>query len=127
MTERAYRFVLGTALVLLLYFHIEPLHYVYVSILLWEGLTGYRIPVIVSQLRYGASYQDPQRDPGEYRFRFEAERGMRLAFAAVLVPTFFLLSADYWYVGWLAAIALYVAGLVNYCPMVMILRWLGFR
>jgi hypothetical protein len=127
MTERAYRFVLGTALVLLLYFHLEPLQYVYVSILLWEGLTGYRIPVIVSQLRYGTNYQDPQRDPSEYRFRFEAERGMRLAFAAVLVPTFFLLPADYWFVGWLAAIALYVAGLVNYCPMVMILRWLGFR
>lgn len=127
MTERAYRFALGTALVLVLYFHLEPLQYVYVSILLWEGLTGYRIPVMVSRLRYGSDYHDPTRDPSEYRFVFEAERGMRLAFAAVLITTFFFVPADFWYIGWLAAIALYVAGLVNYCPMVMILRWLGFR
>ncbi len=127
MTERAYRFVLGTVLVIVLYFHIEPFQYAYVAILLWEGLTGYRVPVMVSRLRYGSNYQDPQRDPNEYRFVFEAERGMRLAFATVLVATFFIIPVDYWYIGWLAAIALYVAGLVNYCPMVMMLRWVGFR
>ena len=127
MTERTYRFVLGTVLTLLLYFHLEPFQYVYIGVLLWEALTGFRVPLIVSRMRYGAQYHDDQRDPSTYRYSFEAERGMRLIFALVMVSTFFLIPADYWFVNWLVAIALFLSGFVNFCPMVITLRWLGFR
>lgn len=127
MTERTYRFVLGAALTLLLYFHIEPLQYVYVGVLLWEALTGFRIPQLVSRLRYGSSYNDDPGDPTQYRFAFEAERGMRVVFATVMIAAFFLVPSDYWFVSWLVAIALFLSGLVNFCPMVTMLRWIGFR
>lgn len=127
MTERTYRFVLGAALTLLLYFHVESLQYVYLGVLMWEALTGFRVPLMVSRWRYGADFNDEVRDPTMYRFTFEAERGMRVAFVAVLILAFFVIPADYWYVTWLAAIMLFLAGLVNFCPMVAMLRWVGFR
>lgn len=127
MTERTYRFILGVVLTLILYFHIEPLQYVYISVLLAEGLSGFRVPPMVSRWRYGTNYRDTQRDPGKFRFAFEAERAMRLVFAALLILAFFIISADYWFLSWLVAIALFLSGLVNFCPMVMTLRWIGFR
>lgn len=127
MTERTYRFILGAALTLLLYFHIEPLQYVYIGVLLWEALTGFRVPLMVSRWRYGGNNYYVQRDPATYRFAFEAERGMRVVFAVVMILAFFVIPADYWFVSWLVAIALFLSGLVNYCPMVMMLRWIGFR
>jgi hypothetical protein len=127
MTERTYRFVLGTALVVVLYFHVEPLQYIFVALLLFEGLSGYRVPVLVSRLRYGADIHDVDSGDRTSRFAFEAERGMRLVFAMVVASTFFLIPAEYWFVNWLVAIALYVSGLVNFCPMVIAFRWLGFR
>jgi hypothetical protein len=127
MTERTYRFVLGAVLTLLLYFHIEPLQYVYVGVLLWEAFTGFRVPLMVSRLRYGADYREAQRDQATYQFAFEAERGMRLVFAAVMITAFFVVTADYWFISWLVAMMLFLSGLVNYCPMVALLRWIGFR
>ena len=127
MTERTYRFVLGAVLTLLLYFHLEPLQYVYVGVLLWEALTGFRVPLMVSRLRYGANYKEVQSNPAEYRFEFEAERGMRVVFGAVMIAAFFVAPADYWFINWLVAIALFLSGLVNFCPMVTILKWIGFR
>lgn len=127
MTERTYRFVLGAVLTLLLYFHIEPLQYVYVGVLFWEAFTGFRVPMMVSRWRYGANYHDTQRDPATFRFVFEAERGMRVVFAVVMIAAFFVIPTDYWYISWLVAIMLFLSGLVNFCPMVTMLRWIGFR
>ena len=127
MTERTYRFVLGAALTLLLYFHIEPLQYVYIGVLMWEALTGFRVPQLVSRLRYGPDYNDGAGNATQSRFEFEAERGMRVVFAAVMIAAFFVAPLDYWFVSWLVAIALFLSGLVNFCPMVTILRWIGFR
>ena len=127
MTERTYRFVLGAVLTLLLYFHIESLQYVYVGILLWEALTGFRVPLMVSRWRYGAAYHEPQPDPVASRFVFEAERAMRFIFVMVMIPAFFLVPADYWFISWLVAVALFLSGMVNFCPTVVMLRWIGFR
>jgi len=127
MTERTYRFVLGAALTLLLYFHIESLQYVYVGVLLWEALTGFRVPLMVSRWRMGTTFREAQRDPATYRYAFEAERGMRVVFAAVMIAAFFVIPTDYWFISWLVATMLFLSGLVNFCPMVALLRWIGFR
>ncbi len=128
MSERTYRFILGFTLVLVLYFHWEPLEYVYISVLLFEGLTGYRITVMTARIRTGKGdvVSSPPPRPN-YRFKFDAERGMRLWFGGFMALAFFALPADYWFVNWVIAISLFLSGLVNYCPMVGTLRWVGFR
>ena len=56
-----------------------------------------------------------------------AERAMRLVFAAALVPAIFLLPRDLWFINWIMAAFLTLAGLVNFCPTVVSLRYIGFR
>lgn len=128
MSERAYRFVLGAALVLLLYFDLGILIFVYIAGLLCEGISNWRIPILVSRLRYGKDFTDTHaRTPGSYRFEFEAERGMRLVFASVLMVSYFILPKEFWYVNWLIGIALFLSGMVNFCPVAFSLRWFGFK
>ena len=65
MTERSFRFILGAALLLLLFFSLDMGIYIYIGILLFEGATNWRIPIIVSKLRYGAAY--------DHRFRVRCD------------------------------------------------------
>lgn len=126
MSERTFRFILGTALLLLLYFDLHMLTYVYIGMLLFEGITNWRIPILISRLRYGKNYTDKTL-PQNYHFKFEAERGMRLVFALVLTTTFYIIPEKFWFINWLISFALFLSGMVNFCPVVFTLRRLGFR
>ncbi|BAZ93836.1 aspartate-semialdehyde dehydrogenase [Thiohalobacter thiocyanaticus] len=126
MSERAYRFILGTTLILLLYLQ-QPLPiYIYMGVLLFEGLTNWRIPIIVSRLRYGSDYRDPFTGNCP-RFGFDAERMLRLIVFVLLLASYVGLPEVAWFFPWFIGFMLFMAGMTNICPMVMGLRWLGFR
>ena len=128
MTERGFRLVLGTVLLALLYFDFELGVHVYIGVLLFEGLTNWRIPLIVSRLRYGTGYSSAEAlSPGCSRISFDAERVLRLIVAVLLIATFVLLKDTTWIIPWFVASMLLVAGITNICPMVMALQWMGFR
>lgn len=129
MSERTFRLILGSSLLLLIYIDYMPLFYVYLFVLIFEGVTNWRIPVLINRIRYGsdAAPNQPALDNQQPRFNFEAERAMRLVFAAVLIPSIFLLPRDLWFLNWMIASFLTLAGLVNFCPTVVTLRYLGFR
>lgn len=128
MSERVFRFILGAALVLLLYLQADQLVYAYIGVLLFEGITNWRVPMLVSRLRYGSDYR-PQDllSPGCNRIPFDAERVLRLLVAGLLVLTFVLFPEQTWFFPWFIGFMLFMAGLTNICPMVMGLRWMGFR
>lgn len=128
MSERVFRFILGATLVLLLYLQADQLMYAYIGILLFEGITNWRVPMLVSRLRYGSDYR-PQDllSPGCGRIPFDAERVLRLLVAGLLVLTFVLFPDQTWFFPWFIGFMLFMAGLTNICPMVMGLRWMGFR
>jgi hypothetical protein len=128
MTERSFRFILGISLLILLYFHLDIGIYVYIGILMFEGLTNWRIPVIASRLRYGAAY-NPQEllSTDCATISFDAERVLRLLVAGFLVLTFVVFKEQAWFFPWFIGFMLFMAGMTNICPMVMGLRWLGFR
>ncbi|BCO31104.1 hypothetical protein TspCOW1_12070 [Thiohalobacter sp. COW1] len=126
MSERAYRFILGTTLIVLLYLQ-QPLPiYIYMGVLLFEGLTNWRIPIIVSRLRYGSDYRDPFMGNCP-RFGFDAERMLRLIVFVLLLASYVGLPEVAWFFPWFIGFMLFMAGMTNICPMVMGLRWLGFR
>ena len=58
---------------------------------------------------------------------FDAERVLRLLVAGMLVVTFVLFKEQAWFFPWFIGFMLFMAGMTNICPMVMFLRWLGFR
>lgn len=129
MSERTFRLILGSSLLALIYIDYLPLFYVYLFVLFFEGITNWRIPVLINRIRYGQDYlpNQPAPDHQNARFNFEAERAMRLVFGAVLVPAIFLLPRDLWFINWIIASFLTLAGLVNFCPTVVSLRYLGFK
>lgn len=106
-----------------------PLFYVYLFVLFFEGLTNWRIPILVNRIRYGQDHppHQPPPDTEKARINFDAERAMRLLFAVALVPAIFLLPRDLWFINWIMAAFLTLAGLVNFCPTVVSLRYLGFK
>lgn len=128
MSERVFRFILGAVLIFLLYLQADELVYVYIGILLFEGATNWRVPLLVSRMRYGTGFRSTDiLSPGCSRIPLDAERMLRLIVAVLLVLTFVLFPEQTWFFPWFIGFMLFMAGMTNICPMVMGLRWMGFR
>jgi len=127
MSERMFRFILGASLILLLFLQLDSWVHAYIGLLLFEGLTNWRIPRLVSRLRFGGEPAVEGNDCRGILCGFEAERALRLIVAAFLVVTFVLFPEPLWFFPWFVGFMLFMAGLTNICPMVMGLRWLGLR
>lgn len=130
MTERTFRIILGAVLLAALYFELPMVIYGYITVLLFEGITNWRIPILVSRLSGGDHQANPECtiSPGDNaRINFEAERALRLAVAGFLIVSFVVFGKELWFFPWFIGFALFGAGLSGICPMVMGFRWLGFR
>jgi hypothetical protein len=128
MSERVFRLILGSSLILLLFLQNETLIYCYIGLLLFEGITNWRIPVIISRLRYGEFHDVTSSGDSQCRsIPFDAERALRFVVAILLIVTYVLFPEQVWFFPWFIGFMLFMAGLTNICPMVMSLRWLGLR
>lgn len=127
MSERFYRLIIGVTILLLLLFEKQTYAYVPIGLLLFEGVTNLRIPVILSRMRNREDYIFTPIADGQYRINFEAERVARFAFSAVLVCSLFLFYEQAWFFAWFLGSMLVIAGISNFCPMIIFLRWIGFR
>lgn len=128
MNERTFRLILGAALLLMLYLDFEAGIFAYIGVLLFEGVTNWRVPMLVSRLRFGADY-DPAGglSPGCARIPFDAERALRVIVAVLLVVSYVVYREQAWFFPWFIGSMLLLAGVTNICPMVMALKWSGFR
>ncbi len=137
MTERMFRIILGSGLLILLYIgaltnNHELLKY-YIGILLFEGVTNWRVPKILSKLKKRAYYQpQPELDSlhpvnARYRINFEAERAIRLSLALILMLPVILPFEILWIIPWFTASMLLLAGMTNICPLGLLFHWLGFK
>ena len=137
MTERMFRIILGAGLLVLLYISAlinnNELIKIYIGILLFEGITNWRIPKIVSKLRKQSVIpQQPELDTlhpihARYRINFEAERAIRLTLAVVLMLPFIFPFEILWIIPWFTASMLLLAGMSNICPLGLLFHWLGFK
>ena len=130
MNERIFRIILGVVLLLLLYFDLRQAVYGYIVLLFFEGITNWRIPILVSRMRGDRNVGTAEcaLSPGAgARINFEAERALRLAVAVFLVVSYVVFPKELWFFPWFIGFALFGAGLSGICPMVMAFRWLGFR
>lgn len=125
MSERIFRLIQGACLLLLLFLQNESLIHAYIALLLFEGITNWRIPILVSKLRYGEFRESTE--PGCQGIPFDAERALRLVVAGLLIISYVLFPSLLWFFPWLVGFMLFMAGITNICPMAMMLRWVGFR
>ena len=124
MTERSFRLVVGIWLVVGLLLAAPGAIQVLILVLLFEGLTNWRLPMLIARLR-GAPVADPPTEA--CRVPFEAERALRLLVAGLLALALFAWPDLLWWLPWFIGFALIGAGLSGICPLVQALRWVGMR
>jgi hypothetical protein len=127
MSERGFRLILGGTLLLVLLSERADLMYVYIGIVALEGLTNWRIPILISKLRYGRAYREPGCAVGTHKYNFDAERALRLVIVVFLVVSYFLFPRGLWFFPWFVGFALIMAGMTGICPMAIFIRKLGFK
>ncbi len=131
MSDRTYRTLLGLLILTGLYFELAPLMYALIGVLFVEGITNLRIPKLACKIRNCVAhadrfvYQDVDL-VNQPRFGFEAERMWRLLVAAFLLVGYSLVDA-LWFFPWFMGFAIFGAGLSGICPVLLGVRWLGFR
>lgn len=132
MNDRIYRAILGLLILLALYFESTILIYALVAILFVEGLTNWRLPKLLCLLRKcvsaNASALEFTIDAGNsrYRFDFEAERVWRFVVGAFLLLGW-MFYQQLWFFPWFMGFAIFGAGLSGVCPVLLAIRWAGFR
>ena len=130
MSNRVYRLFVGLILLAGLYFGLPTLIYGLIGVLLFEGITNLRIPILVSKFRH---HNEGDRSEGtlglnfKQRFNFDAERSWRLLLGSVLIIVYVIFFDQVWYLAWFMGFAIFGAGLSGVCPLFISLKWLGFR
>jgi hypothetical protein len=127
VSERNFRLVQGLYLILALYLEIDILIYLFMGVMIFECLTNWRVPIIVSRIWYGNEAVDASFYSESYKFNYEAERLIRFVVALFLYIGFVLYPDIAWFLPWFVGVMLLMAGVTNICPMVMFFRYLGFR
>ena len=132
MSNRSYRLVIGCLLTASLYFDFRIGVVVIISLLLFEGITNWRIPILVSRLRFGEASSAQDRSASLFpskgrKINFDAERAFRLLFAVVMILAYIVFPQSMWVIPWFIAISLIAAGVSGFCPAVIVLIRLGFR
>ncbi len=127
MNERLFRLILGGALLLVLLSERADLFYLYIGIITFEGLTNWRIPLLISKIRYGQGCCD-RSDGGSMAFKYnvDAERILRLVIAGILAASLFL-PKTLWFIPWFVGFALSMAGMTGICPMAILIKKIGFK
>lgn len=132
MSDRFYRLIFGALLLLALYFDLRYLMYSLIGILFLEGITNWRIPLLIRKIRGSSGTIDTTNNnlaplQSNNRFGFEAERAWRLVVACMLFITYVLLFNRLWFFPWFMGFAIFGAGVSGVCPMLTALKWIRFK
>lgn len=134
MSERIFRIILGAVLFIALtiaaVLETRTPVYIALAIIAFEAITNWRIPIIITRIRYGKNFKEHiQVQPANTRIlgRIEAERFLRVAVIMFICLPFIVPVIYVEFVPWFVATALVLAGVTNICPMVMFLRYTGMR
>lgn len=131
MSERIYLFFVGCGILFALYFEIEMVIYVLCLFLMFEAVTNIRLTTMSQHLlnqKLDAGILTFKATP---RFDFDAFLVWRMVVAVMLGVSFLLLNQYnaeiIWFIPWFMGFAILGAGISGVCPVILLLRWVGFR
>jgi len=131
MSERMYLFVVGAVILTSLYIEDNIIIYALSSWLLFEGASGILLTRLTQKIIPTAEPVGLTTFRTHQRFDFEALRATRIVIAFFLGGAFFLLNEYWidalWFFPWFMGFAIFGAGLSGVCPVLLAIRWLGFR
>ena len=131
MSDRGYLFFIGLYILCSVYFEVDAMIYALIVLLIIEGLTGWSLPQYLQKIRKVTLDSGLVVFQTKNRVAFDGLRAWRFTVAAVLLLSYVLLNKYdvemLWFVPWFMGFAIMGAGLSSVCPMVMFIRWIGFR
>ncbi len=131
MSERSYLILVGAVIIVALYFVQNIIIYGLCFWLIVEGMTDIRLTTLIQKARHITISAGLTVFKHQQRFSFDAFRAWRLTVAFVLGSAMLLLqnySMDVlWFLPWFMGFAIMGAGVSGICPMLLFLRWIGFR
>jgi len=130
MTDRMYRGLFGAAILIALYFELSWLMFALIGLLFAEGITNQRVSKLICNLRncltkeqIGYVNYGQVMNP---KFNVDSERVWRLTVGLFLLVSFSYVEALWWF-PWFMGFAIFGAGLSGVCPVLIAIRWVGFR
>jgi hypothetical protein len=131
MSERFFLFIVGAFILATLYVDIDVMIYGLCLWLLFEGISDIRLTTLSQHLLRKPVPAGLTTFRTQQRFNFDAFRAWRLT-VAVMLGTSFLLVREYdievlWFFPWFMGFAILGAGVSGVCPVLLLIRWLGFR
>lgn len=125
MSERTFRIVQGVYLLIALFLEIEMMIYIFIGVFLFEAISNWRIPMLVSRVRFGPAVLTEQGEATP-RFNIESERMFRITINLFLLG-YVIYPEALWFMPWFLAVMLFLAGITKICPIVLFFRYFGFR
>jgi len=130
VSDRMYRGVLGAAILIALYFELQWMMLALIGFLFLEGITNQRLPKIVCKIRNSVTDNTVQYVNSEVvtspRFNVESERVWRVVVGLMLLVSFVFIETLWWF-PWFMGFAIFGAGLSGVCPVLLGIRWTGFK
>lgn len=131
MSDRNYLFFIGLYILFSVYFDVDIMVYALCTLLLVEGITGWSLPLYLQKIRKVTLESGLVIFQTKNRISFDGLRAWRFAVVFVLLSSYILLKQYnvevLWFVPWFMGFAIMGAGLSSVCPMVLFIRWIGFR
>ena len=131
MSERFYLFLVGLYILCALYMGMDMMIYGLSVLLVFEGLTDLRLTIGLQKMRKITYETGLVAFKTKLRFNFDGLRAWRILVAIVLASSYISLhqyNVDFlWFFPWFMGFAIMGAGVSSMCPMLMALRWAGFR
>jgi len=130
MSDRAYRAMMGLSLLIVLYFDLVYVMYGIIGLLFLEGITNLRLPILIGLVRKHAFNQNyvyvDRALVANSTFNLDSERIWRLVVGSFLFIGYVLFDL-LWFFPWFMGFTIFGAGLSGVCPMLLVVRWLGFK
>ena len=128
--QRLYMFLVGSVLLLALYFELAGLLYALAALVILEAATNLRVVKLLVKLtgapvRGACNVMSPNAARAR-RFNFDAERAWQLSMGPILIVSY-MLGNTLWFIPWFIGLAVVGAGLSGVCPWLIALRAIGFK
>lgn len=127
MGDRIYRACIGASLLAALLMGSPELFMGIIGVMYLEGITNWRIPLVVGKFNYAVASGIGGQEVVSSKIPFDAERMFRLVAATMLLATSLYITDLLWWFPWFIGFVFFFAGVSGICPMIMVLRYLGFR
>ncbi len=131
MSERAFLFIVGAFILLALYIEIDLLIYGLCAWLVFEAVTNIRLTTLSQKIMKKSLSPGLTVFQTKQRFNFDAFRAWRITVIFMLGGSFIVLNGYQmeilWFFPWFMGFAIMGAGVSGVCPMLLMIRWVGFK